>query len=176
MSGLTFSVPTLMVMMMIHPSRHYEISLSLSQLCAVRKKSPPQLLSSDQCAELIRRGESPCRGHSTEAWLHRAAMPSTASQRRPTVSRWLKLVTMWNSLRQPHAGDNHQRVVRHVPQVARGEPIHFVPCLHVRFNCSSVRHPGVPVGLRRSSARPPKLPPRPSLQQETLLAATVTTP
>ena len=34
-----------------HPSIHYEIRLSLSQLCGVREKKPPlQLLSSGQCA------------------------------------------------------------------------------------------------------------------------------
>ena len=32
------------------PSIHYEIHLALSQICGVRKKPPPQLLSSRQCA------------------------------------------------------------------------------------------------------------------------------
>ena len=78
------------------------------------------------CAALIRRGESSplSGGHSIEVWLRRGAamMPSTASQRRPvTVSRWLRQVRLWNSLRQLlHAGDNHQRVVS---QCARG---HFL--------------------------------------------------
>ena len=52
--------------------------------------------------------------HRIEARLHRGAamMPPTTSQRRPAmVSRWLRLVRLWNSLRQlPHVGDNQQRV------------------------------------------------------------------
>ena len=48
-------------------------------------------------------------------------------------------------------GDSHQRVVRHVSQGVRGEPVHLLPFLHVRFDRSSVRQPGVSVGLRRSS-------------------------
>ena len=49
--------------------------------------------------------------------------------------------------------------LRHVSQIARGEPVHFLPCLHERFDCSGVRQPGVSVGLRRSCARHPTLPP-----------------
>ena len=69
------------------PSRHYEIRLSLTQLCDVNKASL-QVLGSDQCAPYSfgvdippRRGLGvealPCRG---------AAMtPPTVSQRRPAM-------------------------------------------------------------------------------------------
>ena len=78
----------------IHPSKHYEIRLSLSQLCGVNK-APPQLLGSGQCAPNSFGVESPPgRRHRIETWLHRCAamMPPTSSQRRPAVvSRWLRL-------------------------------------------------------------------------------------
>ena len=74
-------------------------------------------------------GVSPS-GHSIEAWPHQGAamMPPTASQKRPAmVSRWWRLVGLWNLLPQlQHAGDKHQGVVRHVSQVARSEPVHFL--------------------------------------------------
>ena len=107
--------------------------MSLSQLCGVRKKKPPsQSPSSGQCAPHSFGVESllPRRGHSIDAYLNRGAamMPPTASQRRPVmVSRCLRLVRLWKSLRRlPHAGDNHQRVVRHVSQVVGGEPVHIL--------------------------------------------------
>ena len=39
----------LLIEQMIHPSRHYEISLSLSQVCGVNE-APLELLSSGKCA------------------------------------------------------------------------------------------------------------------------------
>ena len=84
---------------------------SVRSVCGVRKEKAATTVTNlgSVCAALIRRGESPpCREHSLEAWLHRGAvmMPPTASHKRPAmVSRWLRLVTLWKSLRQlPHAG------------------------------------------------------------------------
>ena len=57
------------------------------------------------------------------------------------VSRWFRVEKLGNSLRQlPRAGDNNQRVVRHVSQFAGAKPIHvpLLPCpsacLQVRFH------------------------------------------
>ena len=43
----------------------------------------------------------------------------------------------------PHAGENNQRVVRHLSQVARDEPVHSPPKLKIRFDCSRVCQHGV---------------------------------
>ena len=109
--------------------------------CGVKKKKATlQLLSSGPCAphSFGVESPSPIGGPASRSRSIVVPMPPTTSQRWPAmVSRWLRLVRLWNSLRQlPHAEDNHQRVVRHVSQVARDEPVHFPPCLQVRFDCS----------------------------------------
>ena len=136
----------------IHPSRHHEIRLSLSQLCGVKKKAPLQLLSPGQCAPHSFGVESPSshQRHSIEAWLHRGAaiMPPTASRWRPAmVSRWLRLVRLWNSAtaacgRQPSAC----RPMRFTSCSRRTRPL---SPLHSCAFRSRVRQHGVSVGLRR---------------------------
>ena len=79
-------------------------------------------------------------------------VPPWCRPRRKGGQRWISL------RRLPHAGGNHQRVVRHVSQVVRCESVHFLSC-QVRFDCSVIRQPRVSVGLKSSCARPPTLPP-----------------
>ena len=54
-----------------------------------------------------------------------AKMPPTASQRQPAVSRWLRLVGLWISLRRlPHAGGNPESLL------VRGEAVHYFRHCH----------------------------------------------
>ena len=69
--------------------------------------------------------------HSIEAWLHRGAamMPPTAALVEGGETGF-------------HCGDCRMREATisassgHVSQVVRCEPVHFLPCLQVRFDCS----------------------------------------
>ena len=75
-SGFDFKVQ-------VHPPRHCEIRLSLTQLCGFNATAATGLGS--VCAALGVNSPLPHRGLGIEAWLHREAamMPPTASQRRP---------------------------------------------------------------------------------------------
>ena len=101
----------------LHPSRHCEIRLSLTQLCGVNK-SPLQLLGSVQCApHSFGVNSPPHRGLGIEAWLHRdaAMMPPTASQRRPVIVFCASSFPSWSSLQRKRLSQAKNRFRDHCP-------------------------------------------------------------
>ena len=86
----------------VHPSRHYEVRLSLSQLCGVNK-APLQLPSSGLCAPaLIRRKESPPssgaqhRGMASSCCRHGAA--DRVAKAATDGSALVETVVYWESV------------------------------------------------------------------------------
>ena len=146
---------------MVHPSIHHEIRLSLSQHCDVRKKKPPlQLISSGQRAPHSFGVESP---PPIETWCHRSAPGHDAADRvAKAASDGFVLVEVGEAVEFVAATaacggrPSACRPTRFTNYSKRTRPLSLLPSSTF---CSNVRQHAVSVGLRRSCARRPKLPP-----------------